>query len=157
MQGCSQSFSILERRNNTITVKSLFNETQRINPVLSKVASPHFLLWFPSSHYQVGCDHRQSLCPLLLKWSLMKESPGFLARCRRLQKPANKSPRERVILLYNRKYVLLWDALQYSLWVIRTFFLKRNLHPSMAQHHISRRSHSLSMAPLRRMKIPYRP
>lgn len=32
-----------------------------------------------------------------------------------------------VILIYNRKYVLLWDVLQHRLWVIRKFFLKRNL------------------------------
>lgn len=32
-----------------------------------------------------------------------------------------------VILIYNRKYVLLWDVLQHSLWVIRMFFLKKKL------------------------------
>lgn len=32
----------------------------------------------------------------LLKGALIKESPGFLARCGRLKKPANKNPRERL-------------------------------------------------------------
>lgn len=32
-----------------------------------------------------------------------------------------------VILLYNRQYVHLCDVLQHGLWVIRMFFLKRNL------------------------------
>lgn len=129
MQGCPQSFLILERRNKTISVKSSCNETQRINSVLSNMCSPHSsLLWYPSSHYKVGCDHCPSLCLTLLKGALIKESPGFLARWGRLKKPANKNPREDVvILIYNRKYVLLWDVLQLRLWVIRKFFLKRNL------------------------------
>lgn len=44
--------------------------------------------------------------------------------------------KDSVILIYNRKYVLLWDELQHSLWIIRRFFLKRNLHPchGLASH-----------------------
>lgn len=60
-----------ERRNNVTSVKSLFNEDQRINTVLSNVSSPRSHGSHPPS-YEAGCDHSQSLCLKLLTWSLMK-------------------------------------------------------------------------------------
>ena len=95
---------------------------------------------FHGSHppsYKVGWDHRQSFHLKLLKWSRMKVATPLQdgEGCKsQLTKAQGK---DSVILLYNRKYVHLCDVQQHSLWVIRRFFLKRNLlflsenmHPS---------------------------
>lgn len=98
------------------SVKSLFNEAQRINPVLSNASSPppHFHGSHPPS-YKAGCDHPQSLCLKLLKWSLMKvltplqDAEGCKSQLTKAQ------GEDSAILLYNRKYVHLCDVLQHSL------------------------------------------
>lgn len=85
---------------------------------------------FHGSHppsYKVGCDHCQSLCLKLLKWSLMKV-PTPLEDAGGCNSQLTKAQgKDSVVLLYNRKYMHLCVVLWQSLWVIRRFFLKRSL------------------------------
>lgn len=65
---------------------------------------------------------------MLLKWALMKKVLVSLLDAEGCKSQLTKAQgKDLVILIYNRKYVLLWDVLQHSLWVIRMFFLKKKL------------------------------